>query len=152
MFLFLLGRGLENNVDIIASKFAGETDVLALFTDSDGLLVLGNVNLGFLAIDVDLHDFSRTEGFTNILGSVIAPVDDVDFLAVADFVHDGLDADATTADEGTDWIDAGNGGSDGDFGAAAGFAGDAFDFDGAVSDFRNFLFEESLDEFGAAAG
>ena len=142
---------MEDDVDVVAGEFTGQADVLALFADGDGLLVFGNVDFGFFAIDVDSHDFGGAESFTDVFGGVVAPVDDVDFLAVTDFVHDGLDADAATADEGTNWVDAWYSGSDGDFGAAAGFAGDAFDFDGAASDFGDFLPEEGLDEFGVAA-
>ena len=124
---------------------------MALFADGDGLLVFGNVDFSFFAIDVDFHDFSGAEGFADVFGSVVAPVDDIDFLAVTDFVHDSLDADAATTNEGSNWVDAWYSGSDGDFGAAAGFAGDAFDFDGAASNFGDFLLEEGFDEFGAAA-
>ena len=109
MFLFLLSSGLKDDVDVVASEFAGETDVLALLADSDGLLIFGNVDFGFLAIDINFHDFGGTEGFTDIFGSVVAPVDDIDFLAVTNFVHDGADTDTASTDESTDWIDAGYG-------------------------------------------
>jgi len=124
---------------------------LALAADGDGLLIFGDENFGATAFDVDFGDFGRGEGFADVFGGVVAPVDDVDFFAVADFVHDGLDADAAAADEGANGVDAGHIGGDGDFGAAAGFAGDGFDLDGAVLYLGDFLAEEIFDEFGVAA-
>ena len=59
LFLFLLGRSLEDDVDVVAGELAGEADVLALLADGDGLLILGDVDFGFLAVEVDFHDFGR---------------------------------------------------------------------------------------------
>ena len=123
---------------------------MALFADGDGLLLWRNKDLGFFAVDFDFGDLGWAEGFANIFGSVVAPGDDVDFFFVADFVHDGLDADATTTHKGADWINAWDGGDDGNFGATSGFSGDAFDFDSVVFEFRDFLAEEALDEFSRA--
>ena len=152
VLFFLLFRSLgEFDVDFVAGEFAGKANVLALATDGDGLLVFCDENFGVFAVDFDFCDLGRREGFTDIFGSVVGPVDDVDFFAVADFVHDGLDADATTTNESTDWIDAGDVRGDSDFCAATGFAGDAFDFYGAVFDFGDFLAEKIFDKFGATA-
>ena len=112
-----------------------------MFADSDGLLVFRNVNLGFFAVDFDFDDLGWTESFVDVFGGVVAPVDDVDFFFVADFVHDGLDADASATNKGPDWVDSRDSGHDGDFGAATSFSSDAMDFDGAVFDFGDFLAE-----------
>ena len=148
--LFLFGGFGEFDVELVAGEFGGEADVLALATDGDGLLVFGDEDFGALALNFDLTDFGRGEGFADVFGGVVAPVDDVDFFAIADFVHDSLDADTATTDEGTDRVDAGDGGGDGDFGATAGFAGDGFNFDAAIFDFGDFLTEEMLDKLFVA--
>ncbi len=133
ILLFLLRSSfLEDNVDFIASELGGEADVLALLTDSDGLLVLGDVDFGFFAVDFDLCNFGWTEGFTDIFGGIVAPVDDINLLFVADFVHDSLDSNTASAHEGADWVYAGDGRHDGDFGAATGLASDALNFYGIV--------------------
>ena len=124
---------------------------MTLTTNGDGLLVFGDEDFGAFFIDFHFADFGGGKGFADVFGRIVAPVDDVDFFAIADFIHNGLDADAATTDKGTDGINAWNICSHGDLGAAASFAGDGFDFDGAILDFGDFLTEEILDKFGIAA-
>ena len=73
------------------------------------------------------------------------PSNDIDSFA-GEFLDDVLDPRATDTDAGTDAIDlvvvAGNG----DLRTVAGFAGQRLDFDDPFGDFRNFTFEEPLDE------
>ena len=78
---------------------------------------------------------------------LIAPGDDVDFFFVADFVHNGLDTDTATTNEGADWVNARNGRGNSDFCSASSLASDTADFDGAVFNFWNFLAEETFNEF-----
>ena len=91
---------------------------MALFADSDRLLFFGNIDDGgrfrllavfifFLGLDLDTIDFGWRKCLTNILGRIFAPGDDVDFLLVTDFIHDGTNANTAATDEGADWIDAG---------------------------------------------
>ena len=149
---FLLFSALhEFDIDFVTSEFGSKADILALFADSDRLLVFSDEDFGFFTIDFDLDGFGWAEGFADIFGSVVAPGDDVDFLLVTDFVHDGLDADAATTDEGTDWVNARNGRNDSDFGATTSFTSDAFDFDGAIIKLRNFLTEEIFNKFSTTA-
>lgn len=122
-----------------------------MFADSDRLLVFGDKDFGFLAVYFDLVNLGWREGFADVFGSVIAPGDDVDFLFVADFVHDGLDTDAAATNEGADRVNARDGGGDGNLSAPTGFAGDAFDFDGVIFKLGNFLAEEIFNEFWTAA-
>ena len=106
---------------------------------------------GFCFGDFNLGDLGWAEGFADIFGSIVAPVDDINFLAVADFVHDSGDTDATATNESTDWVDTRYGGGDGNLGATAGLAGDTFNLDGTGVEFGNFLTEETLDKFGATS-
>ena len=124
---------------------------MALTADGDGLLVFGDINFGALALNFDFGDFGRREGFADVFGGVVAPVDDVDFFAITDFVHDSLDANTAATDEGADGINARHIGGNGNFGAAASFTGDGFDLHGAVFDLWDFLAEEVFDKFGIAA-
>ena len=119
-----------------------------MFANSDRLLLWRDKDFGFFAVDFDFGDFGWAEGFADVFGGVVAPGDNVNFFFVADFVHDGLDADATTTHEGTNGVDAWYGGDDRNFSTTARFSGDAFDFDGVVFEFRDFLAEETFDKFG----
>lgn len=125
---------------------------MALFADGDRLLIFCDVNFGFFAVDFYLGDLCWAESFADVFGSIVAPGDDVDFFTVADFVHDGLNTDAATANKGANWVNASNCGGNGDFGAFAGFTGNAANFYGARFDFWDFLAEEGLNKFGTAAG
>ena len=59
VLLLFLGWGLGKlDVDVKASKFGSEADVLALFADSDRLLVFGNIDFGFFAVYFYFYHFS----------------------------------------------------------------------------------------------
>ena len=94
-------------------------------------------------IDRDRNDLSRAEGVGDVDRRVFVPFDDVD-LFILQFRDDVLDARAFRADAGTDGIDIGIAGIDGDLRTAARFAGDGFQFDDAFVDFRYFQFKEAL--------
>jgi len=62
-----------------------------------------------------------------------------------------LDADAASADQRADGVNAGGAGGNGDFGSPTGFAGDSFDFNEAIFEFGDLLAEEVFNEFGSGA-
>ncbi len=73
---------------------------MALLADSNRLLIFVDEDVGFLVVNLDFIDFGWAQRFADIFRWIVAPGNDVDFFFVADFVHDGLDTDATATNEG----------------------------------------------------
>ena len=102
-----------------------------------------------LVLDFYGLNLGWAKGFADILRDIVAPVNDIDFLTVTDFVHDSLDANTAATNKGTNWVDAWHRSGNCNLGAAASFAGNSLDFDGAIFDFWNLLAEEIFDKLWA---
>ena len=98
----------------------------------------------------DFLDFGGLQrvGDEDLTGFV--PTDDVDLLTT-ELVDDVSNAAATNTDAGTDRIDLGIDGTDGQLRSESGLAGHRLDFDDTLRDFGNFCFEQATNEFGIAA-
>ena len=123
---------------------------MTLATNGDRLLIFGDINLGALIFDFDTSNFSRTQSLTDEFRKIFAPVDNVDFFTIANFIHYGLNTDATTTNEGTDWIDTWNGAGDSNLSTTTSLTGDSTNFNDTSFDFRDLLHEELLNEVGRA--
>jgi len=131
---------------------AGEAHVLTATADRQRKLVVGHHHLdtAFLLVDDNAADRRGLKRVDDEGRGVLAPGNDVDLLALK-LLHHGSDAAALHADAGPDWIDAGIAADHADLGAAARIAGGGLDLDDAVVDFRHFLREQLLHEFGMGA-
>ena len=67
----------------------------------------------------------------------VGPFDDIDFFT-AQFTDDSRNAGTFLANTGTDWVDTGIIGKNGNLGAGTSFASDSFDFYRATGDFWRF--------------
>ncbi len=148
----LAGIGLGQDVDLRVGQLAGEADVLAAAADRQAELVVGNDHLdpALFLVDDDAADRRRLQRVDDEGRGVLAPRDDVDLLALK-FLDHRLDAAALHADAGADRVDRAVVADDADLGAAARVAGGGLDLDDAVVDFRHFLGEQLLHEFGMGA-
>ena len=153
--LFLCRFNLAEALDIQlpAGELGGEADVLALASDGEGELAIGDDGAGSLVdlVEVHLEDLGRAEGVGDEVLGFVFPLDDVYVLALK-LVDDVLNAETTEADAGADGVDPLLARGNGHLAAGAGFAGNGLDFDDAVEDFGDFALEETADEVAVSAG
>src|SRR5271165_5776286 len=151
-FAALFFFGLD--VDVPANELAGQTNILALLANGQG--ELGVLNDDFELVSLGIHDLHASDlrGAESLLRErdrFFAVGNDVDFFA-AQFADDGLHAHTLHAYAGADGIDILVTAGHCNFGAFTGFARGKADLHRAVVNFRNFHFEEALDQAGVRAG
>ena len=89
---------------------------------------------------------SGKQSIGNVSGNVFAVRDDIHSFGTK-FIGDAFDSGTADADAGTDRIDPGIAGNDGDLAAFSGFTGDSFDGNHAVMDLADLSFKKPGDEF-----
>ena len=132
----------RHDLDIPATEFAGETDVLAPAADRQRQLILTHEHDAAAEHLTEDHlvDLGRLQGVGDQDLQVVAPPNNVDPLA-AEFLDDVLDAIAANADASADAVDTGVGTDDGHLAPVARLTGDRPDLDHAIGDLGNLLLE-----------
>ena len=103
-----------------------------------------------LTVDFDALNFGWAQSFANKLRSIIAPVDNINLLAITNFVHYGLNAHAATTNKGANWVDTWYERCHGNLSTATSFASNRLNFYCAILNFWYFLTEEIFNKGGRA--